>query len=178
MIEIIRAAPEHDVVLRNLFEFYCYDFSEFAGEDVNPEGRFTPPRFMSRYWDDPNWRAYLMKVEGQWAGFVWVVKGSLFNEARPYPDDEHFSMDEFFIARKYRRRGLGEQLATYVFDLYAGVWEVTEIPQNVPAQNFWRRVIHRYTNGNFEEVVFESRTWGKQPMQIFRNHDRAKGNAW
>ena len=66
-------------MLRNLFEFYCYDFSEFAAEDVNSEGRFTPARFMSRYWDDPNWRAYLMKVEGQWAGFVWVVKGSLFN---------------------------------------------------------------------------------------------------
>ncbi len=171
-IQISRAVPEHEVVLRNLFEFYCYDFSEFAGEEVNEEGRFTPARFMARYWDDPNWRAYLMKVEDQWAGFAWVVKGTLFKESIPYPHEDHFVIDEFFIARKYRGRGLGAQLAYHVFDLYAGTWEVTEIPRNLPAQAFWRRVINRYTNGNFEEVVFESRTWGKQPMQIFRNMDR------
>ena len=175
MIEIIRARQEHGTVLRNLFEFYCYDFSEFAHEDVNAEGCFTPSQFMSRYWDDENWRAYLMKVDEQWAGFAWVVKGTLFNDSIPYPDDQHFVVDEFFIARKYRQRGLGDHLACYIFDLYSGTWEVTEIPQNKAAQLFWRRVINRYTNGNFEEVLFESRMWGKQPMQIFRNMDRASG---
>lgn len=168
-IEIFRATQEHETVLRNLFEFYCYDFSEFSQEAFNDEGRFTPSRFMSRYWADENWRAYLLKVDAQWAGFVWVVKGTLFKESIPYPNEDHFLIDEFFIARKYRRRGLGEHLAKYAFDLYGGVWEVAEIPSNIPAQIFWRRILNRYTNGNFEEMTFETKTWGQQPIQVFRN---------
>jgi predicted acetyltransferase len=38
-----------------------------------------------------------------------------------------------------------------VFDRFPGRWIVTQLEENVPAQQFWRAVIHRYTRGNFED---------------------------
>lgn len=175
-MEIILATAElHDPVVHNLFDFYCYDFSEFTHEGFNGVGRYTAEDFLKAYWGRPDWRAYLLRVDNEWAGFAWIVQGTLFESNPPLAHLPHFVMDEFFIARKFRHRGLGDYLARYVFNLYAGAWEVTEIPKNTPAQKFWRRVIPRYTNGEFEEIEFISRTWGAQPMQVFDNTKLTKG---
>ena len=115
-------------------------------------------------------RHYLMKADDHWAGFVWVIKGSLFAETeRPHPRDHHFSIDEFFHRAQIRGRGLGGALATHTFDLYAGTWEVTEIRKTTPAQNFWRRVIEIVIRMEILRKWFSrSRMWGKQPCRFSR----------
>jgi predicted acetyltransferase len=73
-------------------------------------------------------------------------------------------MAEFFILRKYRRQGAGRQSAFMAFDLFPGVWHVSELAENAPAQAFWRRIIHEYTGGDFSEIPNHD---NDGPMQVF-----------
>ena len=82
------------------------------------------------------------------------------------PDIMHVS--EFFIMRKYRRRGAGGEAARRMFDLFPGRWEVSEMAANLPAQAFWRKVIGAYTNGRFEERQWDNARW-RGPVQWFDN---------
>jgi predicted acetyltransferase len=62
------------------------------------------------------------------------------------------SMAEFFVMRKYRRGGVGQRAAVELFDRFPGVWSVKQVQSNLPSHSFWRNVIGRYTDGNYEEI--------------------------
>ena len=64
-----------------------------------------------------------------------------------------YRMTEFFIARAYRRRGLGRQAARLLLDRFAGHWEISQYQTNQPAVQFWRRIIAQYTAGQYRERI-------------------------
>ena len=105
--------------------------------------------YHDNYWTEAKRHPYLVRVAGKLAGFA-LVKTEKHDDGTPYT-----YMAEFFIMKKYRGQGIGEAVAYWLFDHYPGDWEVSEIAQNVPAQAFWRKIIGRYTGGQFEEEVIE-----------------------
>jgi predicted acetyltransferase len=66
-----------------------------------------------------------------------------------------FSMAEFFIARPWRRRGIGAQAVRLLFDRFSGRWLISEHVRNPVAVNFWRRVVASYTGGKYRERVVD-----------------------
>jgi predicted acetyltransferase len=161
-IEITEAALEQKPLLRNLLELYNYDFSEFDGADVSEDGLYGYPP-LEYYWNEPRRHAFLVRVYGRLAGFV-LVSAHL-----PVPGrGEGRSIAEFFILRKYRRKGLGAEVARRIFDRFPGHWQVAQIAENQQATAFWRKVIDRYTGGNFAEVYVDDENW-QGPVQIFEN---------
>jgi predicted acetyltransferase len=64
-----------------------------------------------------------------------------------------FSMAEFFIARPWRRRGIGAQAVRLLFDRFNGQWLITEHVNNTGAVKFWRGVVAAYTRGKYQERV-------------------------
>ncbi len=161
MIELQRATPQQRLLLRQLYELYAYDFSPMTGADIGADGCWTDDGFL-RSWPD-ELHIYLIAVDGWWAGFAWVAFGGYID-----PRAEHILMDEFFVLRKYRRRGIGEWAAVWLFNHYPGTWEVGEIPENVEAQQFWRTIISRYTDGKYQEVNVDNERW-HGPVQIFES---------
>ena len=143
-----------------LFELYGYDFSEILGLDVGDDGRFTLPS-LEHYWSDPRCHAFMLRVDDKLAGFALV-------QQRSYIDGNESVCDlaELFVMRKYRRRGVGEEAARWLFDRFAAWWEVRQKPQNVAATAFWRRVIAGYTSGEFADCVRDDTRW-RGPMQRF-----------
>lgn len=160
MIELRRATPQHRVLLRQLYELYCHDFSPMTQVDLGDDGHWTADDFLDPWPDDLH--IYLIRVDKQWAGFAWLAFGGYCD---PRTTD-HTLMDEFFVLRKYRRRGVGEWAAVKLFNQYPGTWEVGEIPENVEAQQFWRTIIGRYTDGHYQEVDVDNPRW-HGPVQIF-----------
>jgi predicted acetyltransferase len=73
-------------------------------------------------------------------------------------------IDEFFVMRKYRRRGVGRAVACQVFDRLPGRWALQQTPRNFVAQAFWRSVLAKYTGGRFEELFIDGR-----PTQRFES---------
>ncbi|MGK7377296.1 GNAT family N-acetyltransferase [Planococcus sp. 1R117A] len=146
-IEILQPTIEQRNVLQNLLELYQYDFSEFETEDVNEEGVYGY-KYLDYYWAVPGHFPFLIKVNGNLAGFALVRE---INSA-DLQCDSYFKISEFFILKKYRKEGIGKQAAFYLFDLFPGEWEVAELEANLPAQKFWRKVISAYTNNNYSEI--------------------------
>jgi predicted acetyltransferase len=162
--ELIEAQLAEKSVLRHLMHLYGYDFSEFDGDDVNEHGLFEYKR-LDHYWTEPGRYPYLFRIDERWAGFALVQEYSSF-PANTAPTRE---IAEFFVMRKYRRRGVGTRLARELFARFPGRWEVAEMPQNVAAQAFWRRVIGEFTDGRFEEHELDSEHW-RGPVQVFESH--------
>lgn len=125
-------------------QFYVYDFSRFVDLDVGADGLFVGYKGLSDYWTDKNRFPYLIQKGDAYAGFALVR----WIGSAPY---SHYSMAEFFVMQKYRRGGIGKKIATQLFDLHKGDWEVFQKERNVPAQLFWRTIIDEYTNGDFTE---------------------------
>ncbi|MDR6225445.1 GNAT family N-acetyltransferase [Desmospora profundinema] len=148
---VYKAAEEEKDILKNLMQFYFYDFSEYVKSDVEETGLFGEYTHLDDYWTDKNNRfPYFVKINGKYAGFVLV---------RLIQSEEKsvFSIAEFFIMKKYRHSGLGRNVAHTMFDLHKGKWEVFQIERNIPAQHFWRKVIAEYTKGLFTERVEQGR---------------------
>lgn len=163
--EVLKATLQDKSILRNLLALYLYDFSEIEGGDVDASGLFGY-RYLDRYWTEPGRQPFLVKVDGMLAGFVLV---SQYHHV--FGDENTMTIAEFFIMRKYRGRGIGTHVAIRVFDLFPGKWEVRQTAKNLGAQAFWRKVVSKYTDNRFEEVVLDDDRW-RGPVQFFDNADR------
>jgi predicted acetyltransferase len=161
-VEVIDAADEsYKGVLARLFELYVYDFSEYTGADVHDSGSYEVRE--DDYWNEKLPHRYLAKVDGKIAGFALVRLGSLID------DDAGASyVAEFFVLRKYRRRGVGGSLARHVFAQFPGRWQLAVLRNNTPAQAFWRHTIGALTNGRYEERIWDDEKW-RGPVLYFNN---------
>ena len=72
------------------------------------------------------------------------------------PTGRSHRIDQFFVPRGYRRKGVGSQAAHLAFTAFPGPWRVSEIAQNKAAQSFWRKVVGEYTGGYFTESWSEA----------------------
>ncbi len=156
-------------VIRNLLELYQYDMVEFSHDgwrDVQFDGRYGYP-YLDLYWQEPTRHPFLVKVDGNPAGFVLV------NQHLPIPEGAPAkSIAEFFIMRKYRGQGIGKKVAEMTFDRFPGKWQVTQEKNNPSAQKFWRRVIDSYTSGQFQEKILDNDRWNG-PVLIFSSSKKA-----
>lgn len=153
-ITIAPATLGEKPLLRALFQYYWYDFTEFTGEDIDDDGTFEPPSRFDSYWSEPQRHPFLLRVEGNPAGFTLVRRAEALSL-----DAEVMDIAEFFVMRKYRRSGAGEQMARHVWDAFPSRWEVRVLRNNLPAQSFWRTIVGRYTDGRFDEIPWDDERW-------------------
>ena len=99
-VEIVPIPADRQHVLFQLWQLYVYDFSEMDGGDVGEDGRYASSIYLGEYWRDPRRHPYVVRVDGKLAGFVLVHR-----RERLADDPGVTRMAEFFIMRKYRRRG-------------------------------------------------------------------------
>jgi len=149
-IELTPASVKQRDVIENLWQLYTHDFTEYIDEQVNEHGLFPFDFDFRRYWEQAGFFPYLARVHGRIAGF------SLVSSRIHYASGPGRHVDEFFVLRRYRGRGIGRSLAFQTFDTYQGYWEVSEIGPNLPAQAFWRKVIGDYTDHQFKELTDKS----------------------
>lgn len=144
--EITPASLHEKSILRNLLELYQHDLSEYDQADINQTGQFEYS-YLDLYWVEADRHPFIIRVEDKIAGFVLVNR-----HPDPVLQEQRWSIAEFFIMRKYRRKGIGTQVAQHIFDMYQGKWQVSQIEGNLPARKFWRRVLSSYTQGDCKEI--------------------------
>lgn len=151
LVYLSQVAYEDKHVLQNLLELCQHDYSEFNGEEVNCHGLFGY-RYLDHYWTEEGRHPFFIWYERKLAGFALVRTLSANESNTEVATQPAYSMAEFFIMRKYRRQGVGQQAARHLFDRFIGKWHVGQEANNLPAQIFWRKLISLYTDGNFVEV--------------------------
>ena len=155
-LEIVSLAQKP--ILRNLMEYYEYDFSAYTGRDVNSSGTFEY-KYLDYYWTEDGRYPYFIMIDDVYVGFALVRKMSKNEEF-------YYSMAEFFILKKYRRKNIGKQVANIIFSKHKGSWEIYQQEKNIAAQKFWRSTIDKYTNGDYKEIV-KKENGENNPCQIF-----------
>ncbi len=148
-VEVVRALPEQQSVLANLLELYAHDFSEFAAMEIKDDGRFGYPR-LPLYWIEPHRHPFLIKADGQLAGFIFVQQ-----ESQVSGDRKVWDVAEFFVLRSKRRRGVGIEAAHQVWRKFRGRWEVRVVWHNQAAQEFWRNAVSEFTGQEAVARLFE-----------------------
>ena len=161
-IVLIEVKESEKSVLRQLLELYSYDFSEFDGADINEHGYFGYT-YLDHYWTEDPRHPFFIRVSGKLAGFVLISDFSYVLKT-----SEVRSVTEFFVMRKYRRKGIGKSAAVQVFDKFPGTWEVIQHQNNEPSKIFWEEVISEYTGGNFRKEKAKVEWWEGQAL-IFNN---------
>ncbi len=148
-IKIIPALREHEQVLANLIELYAHDFSEFVDLKLGADGRFGYES-LPLYWQEPDRYPFLIMVDNELAGFLFVRRGSQISD-----DRDVWDMTEFFVARGFRRLGIGTQAAHTVWRKFPGKWQVRVINRNQPAKEFWERAIAEFAGQPIAPTSFE-----------------------
>ena len=165
-VEVLSAVLADKRVIQQMMQLYQYDFSEFESADLDEDGCFMNYPYLDYYWIEGDRYPFLVRVNGKLAGFVLV------NQHTSLPGSQ-YSVAEFFILRKYRKRGIGRQVAFHIFDLFCGYWEIHQIPTNIAAQKFWQSVVGAYTNGHYTETVMKNKDW-THTIQCFNNVEKLR----
>jgi predicted acetyltransferase len=159
-LSFARASIEERTLLENMAQYYYYDFSEVLEMHLDAEGRFGQID-LSSYWAD-EWRhPFLLEVDQKAAGFALIASRSKITG-----ESGVFDMTEFFVLRRFRRRGIGRAAAFAAFDCFRGRWEVRQREENPKATAFWRSVIHEYTGGDYAETIWVRPKWSEK-VQTF-----------
>jgi predicted acetyltransferase len=154
-VELIQARAEHRHILENLLQLYIHDFSELVPVDVGDDGRYVYEK-LPLYWSDDSRLPFLARVDGNLSGFALVAKIS-----EDSGDREAYDMPEFFVLRRYRRRGIGCELAEKVWLRFPGKWQIRVMARNVGGVKFWASSIAKFT-GRAAECAFrevDGKTW-------------------
>ncbi|MDI1443024.1 GNAT family N-acetyltransferase [Polyangium sp. 6x1] len=158
-VEITRATSADTTLLRNLYPLYLHDLTSFYDfYEINEQGVFQPDYLDFWLSERSDTHKLVIRIDGRPAGFALIGQAPF-----PYMSPERdFQMAEFFVLRKFRRRGVGRAAALAILDMFRGRWEITEVRANAPAITFWRNVIGAFTGGKFEEIEIDG-----NPTQVF-----------
>ncbi|TVT84358.1 GNAT family N-acetyltransferase [Pseudomonas sp. H3(2019)] len=140
-IELHRAQRDELDCIENLMQFYMYDFSEWLPLEFGAHGFFNIQPKLD-YWRQPATQPFLIKVDGEIAGFVTVDDAVRF-------DDVQYNIGYLFVSRRYRGRGVGRFVVSALLQQLPGQWQIFHIDANQPAQAFWSKIIPELTLGQF-----------------------------
>lgn len=114
------------------------------------------PDQLLRWFADRTAHAVTILYGAERVGFAMVNQRSRAADTAAAASERvaaEFSMAEFFIARPWRRRGIGAQAVRLILDRFTGAWLITEHTRNGTAVNFWRRVVSAYTGSKYQERI-------------------------
>lgn len=163
--------------VQNLARFYVYEMSGECGLKSSDWACPTDGLYESfdfkHYFTESNRKAYIVKVDEEIAGFALLYQTDVESNAR-------WNIGEFFILARFQRCGIGQLAAQQIWQYHPGIWEVTVIPENQRALQFWRKVIKSTVNSNFveETKLKEGRADPEQPYRIFFTFDTTETEAF
>ncbi|WP_306204278.1 hypothetical protein [Actinoplanes sp. RD1] len=130
-VELVEVDRSHRSVLENLGQLFRHDLSESYGLLPNDDGTFNNrplDKFLAG--EDPDRRAFLIKVAGRLGGFVLTMAAEGGGTA----------IDGFFVVRALRRSGVGREAALRTIALFPGRWWIGFQRYNPGVEAFWSDV--------------------------------------
>lgn len=140
--EIIQIKEDEKEILKQLLEFYLYDFNLYYEDDLNNKGRFD---FLNvePYFNLNNHKAYFIKVKGNFAGFVLLIRNNGI-----------YTIEEFWIMPKYRKGYFAFNVLSKIIDMCHGKVEFVILNQNEK----WLNVVKYLANKNYKVINTEEFT--------------------
>lgn len=150
----------HKELIKNLITFYRYDLMPYVksgdlGSCVNIHGvidngegfrsHAEALKMWDIFWEKPNVLfPMLIEADDAAAGFALIASKPHCHRTVDY------RMNDFFVLNKFRRLGVARKAVFQIFDRFPGVWEITRLPDNLPAAGYWSKLVSEYTGGKYE----------------------------
>lgn len=135
-----------------LQQFYEFEFSPITHSDTNEQGLYDH-QALETTWHH-HYDAYLFYLKKLPIGLAIVNLASQIDS-----NEQTRDIAEFFVMPNYRLHGVGELMATKLFNHYPGTWEVRQLLSAENARKFWLSVINKYTKGNYQEIKCNNEAW-------------------
>ena len=133
-IAVSPASKEDRPEVERLLQLCLQDYNRHSPRHIEDDGSFAYP-WLDLYWSSERRHPYLIRSEGEVAGFVFV------REKEPDEVAEwRWQIAEFFVLRKFRRKSVGTRSAHAVLAGRSGIWEVAYDVANGPARQFWSAI--------------------------------------
>ncbi len=148
-IQLERVNEENRQALWNLLQYMLFETSPSGNNVANTDGSFNY-KYFDNYFTDPDRNAYLVKSEtGELMGFVMI------NQYLQKVTTGHF-IAEFLVLPRFRRKGVGREVARRCFAMHPGNWEVSPADGSESAYWFWKTVINDVTgeDNQLEDGIF------------------------
>ncbi len=156
-VTLERGRPEQRVALENMVQLYVHDFSDFLALEkrvgLREDGLFPPFPMLDSYWTEPDRSVWFIRLGGAVAGFALINRHSHSGLKLDH------NVGEFFVARPYRRDGVGARAVRDLLNANPGQWEAAIAARNVPARNFWPRAIAGANVSDVETVRGDGVEW-------------------
>ena len=137
----LKIVEENDKeVLRNLLEYYLYDFNYYYEDDLNENGRFE---FIGvePYINNNFYKAFFILVDNHYAGFVLTYTGK-----------EKSVVEEFWIMPKYRKGMFAFEVLTKVLSKMNDKIEFVILNKN----ERWLKVVDSWIRKNYQVLSMEN----------------------
>ncbi len=136
--QIEKVSKEKSEILKNLLEYYQYDFNVYYNEDLNENGRFE---FIDieLYFENEHNQALFIKVKEKYAGFILISNNTKYSE-------EAICIEEFWIMPKYRKGMFAFKILKKVFDEINGKIEFIVLKRN----ERWLKTLKYWIEKNYK----------------------------
>lgn len=152
-----KVEKDKENILKNLLEYYLYDFNVFYEDDLNENGRFEFVE-TSNYILKDNYEAFFIKVNNNYAGFI------LINNKTQFAKQPATRIEEFWIMPKYRKGLFAFRVLQYVFSMYGGEKEFLILMEN----KRWLKVIDYWIRKNYKIIKTQEITkWENVKFKIY-----------
>ncbi|WP_260287883.1 GNAT family N-acetyltransferase [Peribacillus aracenensis] len=133
-VSLNQISTDEKHILKNLYSLYLHDLSEYTeGLDISSDGSFEFDSF-ELIWKREGLTPYFLKKDKMTVGFLLLLE-------RPFLNKEYdYSINDIFILKKYRRKGMAIALLKELFKQKKGCYFVVELAKNIPAVIFWRKI--------------------------------------
>ncbi|MFC0107210.1 GNAT family N-acetyltransferase [Kibdelosporangium aridum] len=128
-VELTPVNESDKPVLANLMQLYLHDFSEIRELSLSPHGTFAYG-YLDLYFLYETREAYFISVDDELAGFALARFA-----------DDAWTVAEFFVVRRHRRRGVARVAAKRLFERHPGPWTLDYDDNNTAAAAFWHAVV-------------------------------------
>lgn len=132
VLRVTLEAVEHIEKLRNLYSLYLHDLSEFSYSlCINADGLYEFEGF-DKLIEREELQPYFIQYEGECIGFLLLAE-------RPFTaPGTDYCINDIFILRAFRRRGLASDAIYELLKQRRGYFCVPQLQANEGALHFWR----------------------------------------
>ena len=135
MLTIAPAQRQDAPIIERLLQFHLYECGAEPGQD----GMIDWGEPMERFFTDPACVPLLFRDDDELVGFAFVKLDRRLASPDGQTPIAANLIEEFFILRSHRRKGLGTLATDLILDRYPGRWSVTTWPDTCAGASarFW-----------------------------------------
>lgn len=144
-LALVPALEADKPILANLYSLYLHDLSAYTDRlTIHSDGSFVFDD-LDYLWEEEGISPFLIKDDDHLIGFLLLLE-------RPYLKKEiDYSVNDIFVLKGYRGKGIGLQVVESLFQMKQGHYYIVELAANKPSIIFWKKV-YRKLNISFKEI--------------------------